>query len=118
MDPLRRAITNDDMIPLLEVMQKFRVMDAEMPAQLLATFLYIASHDGCHTGALQEDLELTAASSSRNTDWLSNRHRTNPARGLNLITKEVDPSNRRRHVLKLTAQGRLLVKELSTILNG
>lgn len=118
MDPLKRAITNDDMLKLLKIIEKLRVLDLEMPAQVVASFLYVASHDGCHSVALQEDLDMTAASVSRNTTWLSSHHRTNKERGLNLITKEVDPSNRRRHLLKLTVEGRKLVKDLQSTLYG
>lgn len=118
MDPLRRICTSEDVAKLLAAIEKLRILDDEMPAQLLATFLYVASHNGCHSLALKEDLDMTAASTSRNTDWLSGIHRNNPARGLNLITKEVDPSNRRRHILKLTPQGKKLAKDLMDTLYG
>ena len=118
MDPLRRICTSKDVIRLLAAIEKLRVLDMEMPAQLISTFLYVASHDGCHSLALREDLEMTAASTSRNTDWLSGFHRNNPARGLNLITKEVDLGDRRRHILKLTPQGKKLAHELMETLYG
>ena len=118
MDPLRRVCTSEDVAKLLAAIERLRILDDEMPAQLLSTFLYVASHNGCHSLALKEDLDMTAASTSRNTDWLSGVHRSNPARGLNLITKEVDPSNRRRHILKLTPQGKKLAKDLMETLYG
>lgn len=118
MDPLRRVVTSTDVGKLLAAIEKLRVLDLEMPAQVISAFLYVASHDGCHSLALKEDLDMTAASTSRNTDWLSGTHRSNPERGLNLITKEVDPSNRRRHILKLTPQGKKLAKDLLDIIYG
>ena len=46
-------------------------MNREIPGQLVSCFLYIASHDGCHKQAMEEALNLTTASASRNTDWLA-----------------------------------------------
>ena len=118
MDPLRRQVTDSSLDALIRCIEILRVMDVEMPAQTVAVFLYIASHDGCHSQAVQEDLDLTSASISRNATWLSGKHRSNPLRGLDLITKESDPTNRRRNVFTLTKKGKLLAKQLSDILNG
>jgi len=115
-DPLRRQVTDDQLLKLLKVIETLRILDREMPAQLLSTFLYVASHDGCHKPALSEDLDFSEASSSRCTDWLSRKHRIKGRDGLNLITKEADPANRRRHVLRLTPQGQLLAQQLRDIL--
>ena len=107
------------MVRLLKVVEALRVLDVEMPAQVMACFLFISSCDnGCTTAELQEDLGLTAASMSRCTDWLTGQHRSNPNRGLNLITKEVYQVNKRLRYLQLTQQGRNLAKQLSTYLNG
>jgi len=91
-------------------------MDREIPAQVIMTFLYIAAHDNCHKQALEEDLNLTTASSSRNTDWLSDHHRLNKP-GLGLIIKSQDPVNRRRIVLKLSHKGRLLINAIKDALD-
>tara|TARA_B100000902_G_scaffold13665_1_gene16623 strand:+ start:260 stop:580 length:321 start_codon:yes stop_codon:yes gene_type:complete len=106
------------MIRLLDVIETLRVLDVEMPAQVIAAFLYIAANDGCTSAQMQEQLGLTAASASRNTTWLTGSHRSNPRRGLNLITKEVYQPNKRLRILKLTAEGRKLANKLSTQLNG
>lgn len=107
------------MVRLLKVVEALRVLDVEMPAQVMSCFLFIASRDnGCTTAELQEDLGLTAASMSRCTDWLTGQHRSNPNRGLNLITKEVYQVNKRLRFLQLTQQGRNLAKQLSTYLDG
>ena len=118
MDPLRRQVTDSSLDALIKCIEMLRVLDVEMPAQTVAVLLYIMSHDGCHSQAVQEDLDITAASVSRNATWLTGTHRSNPARGLNLITKESDPTNRRRNVFTLTREGRQLAKQLSDILNG
>lgn len=106
------------MLRLLDVIETLRVLDVEMPAQVIACFLYVAANDGCTSAEMQEQLGLSAASASRNTTWLTGEHRSNPRRGLNLITKEVYLPNKRLRILKLTAEGRKLANKLSTQLNG
>ena len=104
---------------LLKVVEALRVLDVEMPAQVMSCFLFVASRDnGCTSAELQVDLGLTAASMSRCTDWLTGQHRSNPSRGLNLITKEVYQVNKRLRFLQLTQQGPNLAKQLSTYLDG
>lgn len=87
-----------------------RLRDREMPGQVTCSFLYIASHDGCHKQALEEELGLSTASASRNTDILSRGRIGRGAGGLGLITKEVDPTNKRRQTLKLTPLGKDLAR--------
>lgn len=115
MDPYRRQVTNPNALKLQRVIELFRLVEQEMPAQVIATFLYVAAHKGCHKTALEEDLGLTPASGSRNTDRLWKYHRLGKP-GLDLITKEADPTNRRRTILKLTPKGELLVKQIEEIL--
>lgn len=111
--------TRSDMLRMLGVVETLRVLDVEMPAQVMSCYLFVASRDdGCTTAELQEELGLTAASMSRCTTWLTGHHRSNPTRGLNLITKEVYQPNKRLRYLRLTQQGRNLAKQLSTQLNG
>lgn len=126
-DPLKRLCTDDQMARLMDVIEVFRAMDREVPAQVISTFLYVAAHNPCHAQSLQLDLitenakgepvPMTPSAVSRNTDWLSEQHRLGKP-GLNLIHKEVDPSNRRRQILRLTPKGVKLVKALRTILYG
>ena len=117
MDPLNRRVTCSTTTRLLDVLEIFRELDREVPAQVLSCYLYIASHNGCHTQAMVEDLELTGASASRNADWLSKKHRLGKP-GLNLIRKEVDEeSSRRRHTLWLTPEGENLLKRINHLLH-
>lgn len=111
--------TRSDMLRMMGVVETLRVLDVEMPAQVMSCFFFVASRDdGCTTAELQLELGLTAASMSRCTTWLTGQHRSNPSRGLNLITKEVYQPNKRLRYLRLTQQGRNLAKQLSTQLNG
>tara|TARA_Y100000401_G_scaffold92836_1_gene78974 strand:+ start:183 stop:539 length:357 start_codon:yes stop_codon:yes gene_type:complete len=118
MDELKVNVRTD-MTRLLDVIETLRVLDVEMPAQVIACFFYVASRvDGCTTAEMQEDLGLSPASMSRNTTWLTGQHRSNPKRGLNLITKEVYQPNKRLRILRLTPEGRKLANRLSTQLHG
>ena len=116
MDPnLRRKVTDEQIERLLKVINLIRLYDREVPAQVLATLFYIGSHNDCHKTALEEDLNFTTASSSRNTDRLSKDHRLGKA-GFDLITKEVEEQKPRRQRLKLTRKGEDLMKQIKQIL--
>lgn len=117
MDPLRRTLTNPDMDRLGRVMNLLRMLDKEVPAQVLAVFFYIASHDNCHKTAIEEDLNMPNSSMSRNIDRLTEHHRLNKA-GMGLVVKEEDPSNRKRLQLKLSPKGQELIKQIEAILYG
>jgi len=118
-DPLRRAVTNETMLRQQEIINReFLKVDPQMPAQVIATFLYIAAHNPCHKGAIEEDLEMTTASVSRNTDWLGKRHRIGKP-GLNLIIKYYDTyPNARRVLLKLSPAGEELVVRIQNHLTS
>jgi DNA-binding MarR family transcriptional regulator len=116
MDPnLRRKVTDEQIDRLLKVINLIRLYDREVPAQVLATLFYIGSHNDCHKTALEEDLNFTTASSSRNTDRLSKDHRLGKA-GFDLITKEVEEHAPRRQRLKLTRKGEDLMNQIKSIL--
>ena len=114
-----RGITDAEMEKLAQAIEFFRSFDnentKEIPAQVIATFLYVASHDDCNKIDLEKSLNMSSASGSRNTDWLSDQHRLAKP-GLGLIIKYRDRTNRRKQVLQLTAKGRQLAKELKNIL--
>lgn len=98
------------------IMQEFRLLDREITAQLIVTFLYVSSHNPCHKQALEEELGFSTASASRNVDWLSHRHRLSKP-GLGMVMKERDPSNLRRYILSLTPKGEQLVKTIEGLLH-
>ena len=127
MDPnLRRTVTDDKIERLLKVINLLRLYDREVPAQVLATLFYIGSHNDCHKTALEEDLNFTTASSSRNTDKLSKDHRLDGRldkngkligkAGFDLITKEVEEQAPSRQRLKLNRKGEDLMNQIKSIL--
>ena len=117
-DPLRTQCTDGRVEQIYNAFELIRLLDREMPGQVVASFLYIASHDNCHKQVLEEELGLTTASSSRSTDILANGRPGRAAEGLNLITKEDDPTDRRRSVLTLTSRGKALAQQMKSIIYG
>lgn len=119
MEPFRKT-TDLEMEKLLKAMELFRSYDPEMPAQVISVFLYIASHNDCSKVQLQDKtdgLNMPSASASRNTDWLSYKHRLGK-RGLNWIVKYRDKTDKRRQIMKLSSQGQFLVQQVRDILYG
>ena len=112
---LRRKLPAEKLERLLKVYNLLRLYDREIPAQVLATLFYIGSHNDCHKTALEEDLNFTTASSSRNTDKLSKNHRLGKA-GYDLIVKEVEQVSPYRQRLKLTKKGEDLMTQIKQIL--
>jgi len=126
MDPLRGLVTDDDALVVFNAIEIVRSLGIDegdttkprdMPLQALQCFLYICSHDKCHKSRMEQDMGLSTASGSRNTDYLCAQNRYKTA-GLNLIIKEADPLNRRRQQLRLTPLGVRIKNELLNELNG
>lgn len=120
MDPLKRAETDSKLNLLLTAWESLRLQHREVPAQAVTVLLYVASHNPCHKQAIEEDHGLTTASCSRMIDFLANGNGRAKVKtpGLALITKITDPSNRRRHLLKLTPKGEALVNLTKQIIYG
>lgn len=118
MDDIFRVTTDHQMEKVLKVIELFRDIDSEIPAQVISVFLYIASHNDCAKTQLQDEdvgIGMPSASASRNTDWLAHKHRLGK-RGLNLIEKYRDPNDKRRQIMKLSNEGYELVEKIREIL--
>ena len=116
-DPWRQ-LTDLTMSKLLTVIEIIRGHDSEIPAQTIAVFLYIASHDDCSKKQLSDPevgLNMSSASVSRNCDWLSGRHRLNKE-GLGWIIKYRDPTDQRKQIYKLNEEGKALVRTIKRVL--
>ena len=128
LDPLQRRVIDSDVDRIFEAIEFIRKFDQdngshEISISVLASLLFVGSRNGAHKQALEEDLDMTRSSSSRNTDILSKWHRLilpsgKRKPGLGLIRKEVDGSDRRRSVLTLTNKGEELITQLKDILYG
>lgn len=115
MDPIRNEVTDPVVLRMLRCDAKLRDLGSDVTAEVIGSFFYIASHDGCHKQALEQELGLSTAAASRITDWLSQR-RSPSKQGLDLITKELDPVGRRRVILKLTPKGQSIINQLKSLL--
>lgn len=116
-DPLKRELTDESVAVVLAMQNELLTLDREIPGQVVQMFLYIASHNPCHKQALEEDLGFSTASASRNSDWLSIHHRLKK-KGLGLIHKYPDPSNRRRQMFMLTPKGDELIHRIKEHINA
>lgn len=117
MDPLKRLETDAVSQAMLNGIELLRILDREVPAQVLSCFLYIAAHNPCHKQAIEEDLGFTTASASRNIDMLCEKNRLKKP-GFGLVWKEHDPSNRRRLMCGLTSKGEALLRQLKDLIYG
>ena len=127
-NPLNRRLTDPSIDRLMKAIECIRTFDSDLSSReisisVLSTLLYVGSRNGCHKQALEEDLEMTRASTSRNTDMLSKHHRLLIASGkrkpgLGLIEKEIDATDRRRSTLTLTKKGEELFTQINEILYG
>jgi len=97
-------VTNRRLLPMVRIANMFRELDREIPLQLMETFLFIASHDGCLKPTLEKELGFLTASCSRNLARLCDVNRQGGP-GLGLIKKELDLPDRRRLRLFLTPKG-------------
>ena len=102
---------------LLRVLHMFMKLDnsQEVPLQAMAVFWYVATYQNCSKRDIEDHFKMSKASTSRMTDYISRYHRLGKA-GLGLITKEQDPNDKRKTLLKLTRKGKdLIEKSFSTL---
>lgn len=115
MDPLKRQLTSRRISKVLKAFELLRLMDRQIPGQLVTAFLYVASHNPCHKQAMEEDLGIKVASGSRLIDWLSDYHRLGKP-GLGLVKKYQDPTNHRRIIVELTPKGQALANQMRDLI--
>ncbi len=102
---------------LLRVLHMFIKLDdsQDVPLQAMAIFWFVATYKNCNKQSIEKHLNISKASASRLTDYLSRYHRLGKA-GLGLITKESDSKDKRKTLLKLTRKGKdLIEKSFSTL---
>ena len=102
---------------LLRVLHMFMNLDdsQQVPLQSMAVFWYVATYQNCSKKDIEDHFKMSKASTSRMTDYISRYHRLGKA-GLGLITKEQDPNDKRKTLLKLTRKGKdLIEKSFSTL---
>jgi DNA-binding MarR family transcriptional regulator len=113
-DPLKRLQTNDNALRVMLAWEELRKLDREIPGQVVSMFFYIASHNPCHKQAIEEDLEFTVASASRNLQWLTDTNRLGKP-GLGLIEKYTEEGSRR-IVCRLSHKGKQFVDNFLSVI--
>jgi DNA-binding MarR family transcriptional regulator len=103
---------------LYESFELLRLLDTEMPAQLVTTFFFIAAHGPVDMLTITKQTGMKSGSVSRNTDWLSANHRLPNKTGLGLIIKEDHPTNWRTRLCRLSPKGESLIKQIKEKLYG
>lgn len=109
------ALTDRRMDRMRQVIDILRVLDREIPAQVLTVFFYVASHEGCTTVEMPDAVGLAQSSVSRCTDWLSDYHRLGKP-GMGLIIKQIDQHDRRLRRLYLSEKGKVLVSQIKELI--
>ncbi len=102
---------------LLRVLTMFMKLDNTqvIPLQAITVFWYVATYHNCSKRDIEFFFNMSKASASRMTDYLSRYHRLGKA-GLGLISKERDPKDKRKTILKLTRKGKDLIEKSFTTL--
>ena len=97
---------------LLRVLTMFMKLDSsqEVPLQAMAVFWYVATYQNCTKKDIEKYFDMSKASASRMTDYISRYHRLGKS-GLVLVSKEQDPKDKRRTLLKLTRKGKDLIEK-------
>ena len=97
---------------LLRVLTMFMKLDnsQEVPLQAMAVFWYVATYQNCSKKDIEQYFDMSKASASRMTDYISRYHRLGKA-GLGLVSKEQDAKDKRRTLLKLTRKGKDLIEK-------
>lgn len=89
-----------------------REIDRDLPITAALVLLSVARQgsEGADQGRIQDELEMSTASISRTVQTLGDVHYLKGKEGLKLITREFDPTDNRRRVLKLTPKGTKLLR--------
>ena len=92
--------------------------EKEFPAQLMATFFFIAAHNGCKQADVITATHIAPSSVSRCVTWLGPRHRLEHRSGLKLVRRERDPDDYKAWRLFLTPKGEIFSQLLEQYTSG
>jgi DNA-binding MarR family transcriptional regulator len=91
-----------------------REVDPYLTIAHAAVLLIIARNPGCSPSDLITELGLSSAATARVIARLSNWE-TPLSKGLGLVTSEIDPTDRRKRNLFLTAEGHRLINFIAEV---
>lgn len=96
---------------LLAAIQEFRRLDPDMQLPMAATLMIVALKEGVSRTEVMEDLKVAGSTATRNLAGLMRRGGEE-----GLISKRVNPKERRWRLHTLTPEGRAIIKRLTEIL--
>lgn len=108
---------------MVDALGCIRDINPEMPMQTAIIFLLVAKLNdrysrGIPMKELREMVGLSQASMSRNTTVLGTSRDDESSRRYGLILVREDPNNRRRKLVRLSAKGRRVANEISSVFDG
>jgi DNA-binding MarR family transcriptional regulator len=99
---------------LIAAIEAFRQYDAEMPAQMMLTFLLVAEEPGILMEQLGEKLRIVSSSVTRNVYSLS-REKGAGMPGHDLVYIEAYSKNRRKNCVYLTKKGERFASNIDSL---
>jgi DNA-binding MarR family transcriptional regulator len=98
---------------LTTALETFRSYRDEVPLHMVVVFLLIAQRKGVSAGELVKLTGLSQSAVSRNVRALGRG--TGDEQGLGLVSQMIDPKNSRAHVIRLTAKGAAVAREMAGV---
>lgn len=118
------AISPEQSIAVRKIIQSlevFRTIDQDMPVGAIIGFLLIAQGEtadgGINVTEMAHKGDFALSTASRHMNYLNKKDRRGNA-GHELITDPRDPMDDRRKILKLTGQGRRVISQLTSTIEG
>lgn len=108
-------MSKDPLHDLWLVADKFREIDDTIPIRWVQTFLYIAMHYDSEDLSQARISEVLGAAQGVVSKFL---HKMSDKGGIGLLRMERDPQDDRRKNIELTAKGKKLMHDITTILKG
>ncbi len=116
---MAKTTTEDDLTAVKRLERAMRQVrtsiDPLVPTQVVQAFLAVAANEGKTLTELAEILGTNISTASRQMLDLGERNRKMEP-GYQLIDRQIDPMNLRTNRYTLTTKGRLLIKELASIM--
>lgn len=106
-------MTASELFNSIQILRKHS-NERELPAQLVASFLFIASQGDCKQADVSEATGCSKSATSRNIYWLGPVNKLKRRSGLRWVAIYEDPENYKANRVKLTALGRQIIQELQS----